>query len=224
MEGVVSPSLDCDGMRARATRTLRLRLRPLVRDLTLSRPRIWRSTLLLVHYPPISSHPHPILIIPFSSSHHVPAPTLPTACTSDPSTPPPTAPTASKHRHPTRKQATPQQAHHVIESMSELRMLFTMFVGPCSFSLKIDSTTLISVDVVSSPQNADQSFATIPAPSTSDPRFTVPATRGILGADNNRHVPRSRVRGRARESGQAPPLARHARPHLGTPGMGNDDS
>ena len=68
-----------------------------------------------------------------------------------------------------------------MESMRELRMLLTMLEGPCSLSLKIDSTTLISVDVVSSPQNAVQSFATTPAPSTSDPRLTVPATKGICG-------------------------------------------
>lgn len=78
------------------------------------------------------------------------------------------------------------QRFHVNESMRELRMLFTMFDGPCSFNLKIDSTTLISVDVVSSPQNADQSFATIPAPNTSDPRFTVPATSGIWEAGRGR--------------------------------------
>ena len=68
-----------------------------------------------------------------------------------------------------------------MESIRELRMLFTMLEGPWSLSLKIDSTTLISVDVVSSPQNAVQSFATTPAPSTSDPRLTVPATKGICG-------------------------------------------
>lgn len=58
-------------------------------------------------------------------------------------------------------------------------MVLTMLDGPCSLSLNIDSTTLISVDVVSSPQNAVQSLATTPAPNTSDPRFTVPATNGI---------------------------------------------
>lgn len=73
--------------------------------------------------------------------------------------------------------------------MRELRMLLTMLEGPCSLSLKMDSTTLISVDVVSSPQNAVQSFATTPAPSTSDPRFTVPATNGIW--TNDRNVPDS---------------------------------
>lgn len=71
------------------------------------------------------------------------------------------------------------ELNYVKESMSELRMVLTMFEGPCSFNLKMDSTTLISVDVVSSPQNAVQSFATTPAPKTSDPRFTVPATSGI---------------------------------------------
>lgn len=70
--------------------------------------------------------------------------------------------------------------------MRELRMLLTMLEGPCSLSLKMDSTTLISVDVVSSPQNAVQSFATTPAPRTSDPRFTVPATNGICCINNRR--------------------------------------
>ncbi len=36
-----------------------------------------------------------------------------------------------------------------------------------------------SVDVVSSPQNAAQSLTTMPAPMTSLPRLTVPATNGI---------------------------------------------
>jgi hypothetical protein len=40
------------------------------------------------------------------------------------------------------------------------------------------STTAISVEVVSRPQNAVQSFTTKPPPITSLPRFTVPAVTG----------------------------------------------
>lgn len=45
------------------------------------------------------------------------------------------------------------------------------------YALKIASMILISVAVVSRPVNAHQSFTTIPAPMTSDPRFTVPACK-----------------------------------------------
>jgi len=48
-------------------------------------------------------------------------------------------------------------------------------VGWASFNLNTLSTTDISVDVVHIPQNADQSFTTKPAASTSLPRFIVPA-------------------------------------------------
>lgn len=50
---------------------------------------------------------------------------------------------------------------------------------PLSLNLNIASMTDNSVDVVSSPQNADQSFATSPEATTSDPLFTVPAHKGI---------------------------------------------
>jgi hypothetical protein len=50
---------------------------------------------------------------------------------------------------------------------------------PASLNLKIASMTLNSVAVVSSPQKADQSLATMPPATTSDPLFTVPAHRGI---------------------------------------------
>ena len=50
--------------------------------------------------------------------------------------------------------------------------------GCASFSLNTDSITDISVEVVSCPANAHQSLTTIPAPITSLPRFTVPATNG----------------------------------------------
>lgn len=52
-------------------------------------------------------------------------------------------------------------------------------------SLKISSITVISVDVVSMPQNAVQSFATTPAPITSEPRFTVPATSGTCSSEDS---------------------------------------
>jgi len=42
-------------------------------------------------------------------------------------------------------------------------------------NLKMLSTTANSVEVVSKPANADQSFTTSPAPIRSDPRFIVPA-------------------------------------------------
>lgn len=48
-------------------------------------------------------------------------------------------------------------------------------IGLLSFSLKTDSTTVSSVAVVSMPQKATQSLTTIPAETTSLPRFIVPA-------------------------------------------------
>lgn len=47
--------------------------------------------------------------------------------------------------------------------------------GWASFNLKTLSITDISVEVVSIPQNADQSLTTIPAAMTSEPLLTVPA-------------------------------------------------
>ncbi len=64
-------------------------------------------------------------------------------------------------------------------SMSEALICCVMAEGWPSFSLKTDSMTEISVEVVSCPQKAVQSLTTMPAPSTSEPRLTVPATRGI---------------------------------------------
>ena len=61
--------------------------------------------------------------------------------------------------------------------MSESRMTFTIAVGCAFCSLKMDSTTDSSVEVVSSPQNATQSLTMSPPPITSLPRFTVPAYR-----------------------------------------------
>jgi hypothetical protein len=49
------------------------------------------------------------------------------------------------------------------------------YIEKVGYALKVASMTLISVAVVSMPVNAHQSFTTIPAPMTSEPRFTVPA-------------------------------------------------
>lgn len=50
-----------------------------------------------------------------------------------------------------------------------------IFDGTDSLNLKMDSITVNSVDVVSIPVNAHQSFTTSPAETTSLPLFTVPA-------------------------------------------------
>lgn len=50
---------------------------------------------------------------------------------------------------------------------------------PASVNLKIASTTESSAAVVSRPQNADQSLATRPLATTSEPLLTVPAQMGI---------------------------------------------
>lgn len=50
---------------------------------------------------------------------------------------------------------------------------------PVEDNLKIASTTDTSVEVVSNPQKADQSFATRPLATTSEPLLTVPAHKGI---------------------------------------------
>ena len=63
------------------------------------------------------------------------------------------------------------------------RMSSTIFEAVFDLSLNTLSITLISVLVVSMPQNALQSFATIPAPTTSLPRFTVPATSGTCNSE-----------------------------------------
>lgn len=56
---------------------------------------------------------------------------------------------------------------------------------PASDSLKIASTTESSVAVVSRPQKADQSLATRPLATTSEPLLTVPAHRGIYRRVDN---------------------------------------
>lgn len=63
-------------------------------------------------------------------------------------------------------------------SIIELLISSTILLGLESFKLNIDSITEISVLVVFNPQNADQSLTTNPAPITSLPLLTVPATIG----------------------------------------------
>jgi len=66
-------------------------------------------------------------------------------------------------------------------SMSELRISVTIRLGCAFLSLKMLSMTEISVEVVSSPQKADQSLTQRPAAMTSLPLLTVPATIGTCG-------------------------------------------
>ena len=68
-----------------------------------------------------------------------------------------------------------ERRRHRHLSMREDRICVVIADGWASLSLKMLSTTEISVEVVSRPQKAHQSFTTIPAPTTSEPRFTVPA-------------------------------------------------
>lgn len=56
---------------------------------------------------------------------------------------------------------------------------------PASVNLKIASITDNSVEVVSCPQKAVQSFAANPPAITSLPRFTVPAQSGIYKRVDN---------------------------------------
>jgi len=60
-------------------------------------------------------------------------------------------------------------------SMRDARMVVAIAEGWTSFNLKTLSITDSSVDVVSMPQKEHQSFTTIPAAITSEPRLTVPA-------------------------------------------------
>lgn len=72
-----------------------------------------------------------------------------------------------------------------IESTRESRISSTMAEGPLSWSLKMLSITDNSVEVVSKPANAHQSLTNNPAPITSEPRLTVPATKGTWSNDDN---------------------------------------
>ena len=58
------------------------------------------------------------------------------------------------------------------------RIFWAIAEGAASLSLKTDSMTESSVEVVSWPVKAHQSLTTIPAPITSAPLLIVPATRG----------------------------------------------
>lgn len=60
-------------------------------------------------------------------------------------------------------------------SISDARIVDVIAVGTASLSLKTLSITESSVEVVSIPQKATQSFTTIPPAITSLPLFTVPA-------------------------------------------------
>ena len=62
-------------------------------------------------------------------------------------------------------------------------------------SLKMLSTTLISVDVVSMPTNPHQSLTTTPPPSTSDPLLIVPATSGTCSKELSSSISSTDVRG-----------------------------
>ena len=72
---------------------------------------------------------------------------------------------------------------YVIDSIKVDLICCVMAEGWPSFNLKTDSMTEISVEVVSCPQKAVQSLTTIPAPITSEPLFTVPATNGTLNVN-----------------------------------------
>ena len=79
--------------------------------------------------------------------------------------------------------------------MREDRISLAMRVADCPPNLKIPSTTLISVEVVSNPQNALQSLASNPAPMTSLPLLIVPATRGTCSSDESSSKSSTVVRG-----------------------------
>jgi hypothetical protein len=59
--------------------------------------------------------------------------------------------------------------------MRDARMVVAIAEGWASFNLKTLSITDNSVAVVSMPQKEHQSFTTMPAAITSEPRLTVPA-------------------------------------------------
>ena len=74
---------------------------------------------------------------------------------------------------------------YVKESMSDAFMSWVILAADAPCNLNMPSITDISVEVVSKPQNALQSFTTKPAPITSLPLFTVPATKGTCSRDDN---------------------------------------
>ena len=74
---------------------------------------------------------------------------------------------------------------HAILSMSDARISLTMLLGWLSLNFRTFSTTESSVAVVSRPQKAAQSLQTMPAPMTSLPLLTVPATNGTCKSDES---------------------------------------
>lgn len=70
-------------------------------------------------------------------------------------------------------------------SIREALISLTILLGWASRSLNTLSITESSVAVVSNPQKAVQSLTTKPAPMTSLPLFTVPATSGTCNNDDN---------------------------------------
>lgn len=72
--------------------------------------------------------------------------------------------------------------HYASESTSVERME-AIAVASLPPMRKIFSATLSSVAVVSTPANAAQSFTTRPAPMTSEPRLTLPATSGTCSSE-----------------------------------------
>lgn len=78
---------------------------------------------------------------------------------------------------------TSQSGYHKTSmylSISDSFIVPGMSVGLESFNLKMLSITDNSALVVSRPQNADQSFTTIPAPITSLPLLTEPTYKGNM--------------------------------------------
>jgi hypothetical protein len=82
-------------------------------------------------------------------------------------------------------------------------------------SRKVASMTDTSVAVVSSPVKAHQSLTTRPAPMTSDPRLTVPATKGICRSDESSSCSERDVLGWTR-----PPYGGQRRCHDATNSIG----
>ena len=104
---------------------------------------------------------------------------LATATSTTHNTPPGNLHPAQKQPYTSAQRRT--NSPHTYVSMRLARISFTMLDGWASRSLNTDSTTDISVAVVSRPQNALQSFTSSPAPITSEPRLMVPATNGTWG-------------------------------------------
>merc|ERR1712146_468880 len=79
--------------------------------------------------------------------------------------------------------------------MSDERISEMIWLGLASWRRKMLSITDSSVDVVDAPQKAAQSLAQSPAPMTSEPMLTVPATRGTCSSDDSSSMSCTVVRG-----------------------------